>query len=188
MKLMWFHLMPDTELPDDFKDKHPSVWIDIDPALFDPRRGHQMYNDFIDELEYAAEVGFDAICVNEHHSNGYGMMPSPNLIASILARSSRDAALCIMGNSVALYNPPTRVAEEMAMIDCISGGRMIAGFPVGSPQDTCYAYGQNPSRCNSRPRSRPAADPRSNRMRRISRVSSTMAMCWLAVRTKWPRT
>jgi alkanesulfonate monooxygenase SsuD/methylene tetrahydromethanopterin reductase-like flavin-dependent oxidoreductase (luciferase family) len=50
-----------------------------------------------------------------------------------------------MGNSLALYNPPTRVAEEFAMIDCISGGRLIAGFPVGSPMDTCYAYGQNPS-------------------------------------------
>src|SRR4029453_14126921 len=37
------------------------------------------------------------------------------------------------------------VAEEFAMIDCISGGRLIAGFPVGSPMDTCYAYGQNPS-------------------------------------------
>jgi alkanesulfonate monooxygenase SsuD/methylene tetrahydromethanopterin reductase-like flavin-dependent oxidoreductase (luciferase family) len=50
-----------------------------------------------------------------------------------------------MGNSLALYNPPTRVAEEFAMIDCISGGRLIAGFPVGSPMDTCFAYGQNPS-------------------------------------------
>ena len=50
-----------------------------------------------------------------------------------------------MGNSLALYNPPTRVAEEFAMIDCISGGRLIAGFPVGTPMDTCYAYGQNPS-------------------------------------------
>jgi alkanesulfonate monooxygenase SsuD/methylene tetrahydromethanopterin reductase-like flavin-dependent oxidoreductase (luciferase family) len=50
-----------------------------------------------------------------------------------------------MGNSLALYNPPTRVAEEFAMIDCISGGRLIAGFPVGTPMDTCFAYGQNPS-------------------------------------------
>ena len=50
-----------------------------------------------------------------------------------------------MGNSLALYNPPTRVAEEFAMIDCISGGRLIAGFPVGTPMDTCYCYGQNPS-------------------------------------------
>jgi alkanesulfonate monooxygenase SsuD/methylene tetrahydromethanopterin reductase-like flavin-dependent oxidoreductase (luciferase family) len=145
MKLMWFHLMPYTELPDDFRDKNPSVWVDIHSSLFDPKRAHLMYNDFMDEMEYAAQCGFDAICVNEHHSNGYGLMPSPNLIASSLARRTTDTAICVMGNSLALYNPPTRVAEEFAMIDCISGGRLIAGFPVGSPMDTCYAYGQNPS-------------------------------------------
>ena len=83
MKLMWFHLMPYTELPDDFREKHPSVWVDIHSSLFDPKRAHHMYNDFMDELEYAADCGFDAICVNEHHSNGYGLMPSPNLIAVV---------------------------------------------------------------------------------------------------------
>jgi len=145
MKLMWFHLMPYTELPDDFRDKHPSVWVDIHSSLFDPRRAHHMYNDFMDELEFAAECGFDAVCVNEHHSNGYGLMPSPNLIASSLARRTSDASLCVLGSSLALHNPPTRVAEEFAMIDVISGGRLIAGFPVGSPMDTCFAYGQNPS-------------------------------------------
>jgi alkanesulfonate monooxygenase SsuD/methylene tetrahydromethanopterin reductase-like flavin-dependent oxidoreductase (luciferase family) len=55
-----------------------------------------------------------------------------------------------MGNSLALYNPPTRVAEEFAMIDCISGGRLIAGFPVGTPMDDCFAYGQNPSQLRER--------------------------------------
>src|SRR5207302_1964690 len=130
---------------DDFREKNPSVWVDIHSSLFDPRRAHHMYNDFMDELEYAAECGFDAVCVNEHHSNGYGLMPSPNLIASSLARRTTDTAICVLGNSLALYNPPTRVAEEFAMIDVISGGRLIAGFPVGSPMDTCYAYGQNPS-------------------------------------------
>jgi alkanesulfonate monooxygenase SsuD/methylene tetrahydromethanopterin reductase-like flavin-dependent oxidoreductase (luciferase family) len=150
MKLMWFHLMPYTELPEDFRDKNPSVWVDIHSSLFDPRRAHLMYNDFMDELEFAAECGFDAVCVNEHHSNGYGLMPSPNLIASALARRTSDVALCVMGNSLALYNPPTRVAEEFAMIDCISGGRLIAGFPVGTPMDTCFAYGQNPSMLRDR--------------------------------------
>jgi alkanesulfonate monooxygenase SsuD/methylene tetrahydromethanopterin reductase-like flavin-dependent oxidoreductase (luciferase family) len=150
MKLLWFHLMPYTELPDDFREKHPSVWVDIHSSLFDPRRAHHMYNDFMDELEFAAECGFDAICVNEHHSNGYGLMPSPNLVASSLARRTSDTALCVLGNSLALYNPPTRVAEEFAMIDVISGGRLIAGFPVGSPMDTCFAYGQNPSRLRER--------------------------------------
>src|SRR5215813_7213226 len=112
MRLMWFHLMPYTELPDDFREKHHSVWVDIHSSLF------------------------DAVCCNEHHSNGYGLMPSPNLIASALSRRTRDTAICVMGNSLVNYNPPTRVAEEFAMIDCISGGRLIAGFPVGTPMDT----------------------------------------------------
>jgi alkanesulfonate monooxygenase SsuD/methylene tetrahydromethanopterin reductase-like flavin-dependent oxidoreductase (luciferase family) len=150
MKLMWFHLMPYTELPEDFKQKHPSIWVDIHSSLFDPKRAHLMYNDFMDELEYAADCGYDAICVNEHHSNGYGLMPSPNLIASSLARRTTDATICVMGNSLALYNPPTRVAEEFAMIDVISGGRLIAGFPVGTPMDGCFAYGQNPSQLRDR--------------------------------------
>ncbi len=150
MKLLWFHLMPYTELPEDFREKHPSVWVDIDSRLFDPQRAHTMYNDFMDEMEHAAELGFDGVCVNEHHSNGYGLMPSPNLIAASLARRTRDSAIVVLGNSLALYNPPTRVAEEMAMIDCISGGRLVAGFPVGTPMDTCYAYGQNPSQLRQR--------------------------------------
>ena len=150
MKLCWFHLMPYTELPDDFREKNPGVWVNIDSDLADPAVMHTLYNDFMDELEHAAELGFDGICVNEHHSNGYGLMPSPNVIAGSLARRTRDAAIIVMGNSLALYNPPTRVAEEMAMLDCISGGRLIAGFPVGTPMDTCFAYGQNPSTLRSR--------------------------------------
>ena len=48
-------------------------------------------------------------------------------------------------NSIALYNPPIRVAEEFAMLDVISGGRLVAGFPVGTSMDTNYAYGQVPA-------------------------------------------
>ena len=150
MKLCFFHLMPYSDLPPDFKQKNSSVWVDVDSRLFDPAKGHRMYNEFLDELEFAAEAGFDGICVNEHHSNGYGLMPSPNLMASVLARRTRDAAIIVMGNSLALYNPPTRVAEEFAMLDCLSGGRLVAGFPVGTPMDTCYAYGQNPSMLRDR--------------------------------------
>jgi alkanesulfonate monooxygenase SsuD/methylene tetrahydromethanopterin reductase-like flavin-dependent oxidoreductase (luciferase family) len=150
MKLLWFHLMPYTDLPDDFRQREETVWVTISPELFDARKAHGMYNEFLDELEFADEVGFDGICVNEHHSNGYGLMPSPNLMAAALARRTRDAALVVMGNSLALYNPPTRVAEEFAMLDCMSGGRLVAGFPVGTPMDTCFAYGQNPSQLRAR--------------------------------------
>jgi alkanesulfonate monooxygenase SsuD/methylene tetrahydromethanopterin reductase-like flavin-dependent oxidoreductase (luciferase family) len=99
----------------------------------------------MDLLEYAGELGFDAIGVNEHHQNGYGIMPSPNIIAAGLARRTKDVALVVLGNSIALYNPPVRVAEEFAMLDCISGGRLVAGFPVGTSMDTNYCYGQIPA-------------------------------------------
>lgn len=150
MKAISFHLMPYPELPEDFAQAHRSVWVDIDPSLFDPVVGHRAYNDYIDELEHAARLGFDGVGINEHHANAYGLMPSPNLMAAALARSCPDSALVVLGDSVALYNPPTRIAEELAMIDCISGGRLVAGFPVGTPMDTTFAYGQNPATLRER--------------------------------------
>src|ERR687885_578341 len=75
--------------------------------------------------------GFYGVCVNEHHQNAYGNMPSPNLIASILARQTSRVRIAVVGNALPLYDPPTRVAEEFAMIDVISGGRLIAGMVVG---------------------------------------------------------
>ena len=146
MKFHWFHLMPYPDLPEDLRERYRSVWVDL-PAteIFDPKRGHEVYNEYLDELEHADRMGFDGICVNEHHQNGYGLMPSPNLMAAALARRTSQAKLVVMGNSVALYNPPTRVAEEFAMLDVMSGGRLVAGFPVGTPMDTTYCYGEPPT-------------------------------------------
>jgi alkanesulfonate monooxygenase SsuD/methylene tetrahydromethanopterin reductase-like flavin-dependent oxidoreductase (luciferase family) len=145
MRFTWFNLMPWPHLPDDFREKNRSVWVDIDSALFDPIRANAMYHEYLDQLEFADSLGFDGIGVNEHHQNGYGLMPSPNLIAASLARRTTRAAICVIGNSIALYNPPIRVAEEFAMLDCISGGRLVAGFPVGTPMDTNFCYGQIPA-------------------------------------------
>ena len=144
MRTHWFHLMPYQNLPSDFSTTYPSVWVTPPSSLYDPVAGHRMYNEYLDEMEFADLMGFDGICVNEHHQNAYGLMPSPNLMASALARRTSKAALVVMGNSIALYNPPLRVAEEMAMLDVISGGRLVAGLPVGTAQDTCYTYGQVP--------------------------------------------
>ena len=144
MRFTWFNLMPWPYLPEDFREKNHSVWVDIDSRLFDPAKGHQVYNQYLDLLEYAGTLGFDGIGVNEHHQNAYGLMPSPNIIAASLARRTDDVALVVLGASIALYNPPLRVAEEFAMLDCISGGRLVAGFPVGTSMDTNYCYGTIP--------------------------------------------
>src|SRR5687768_4303226 len=136
VKFVWFNLMPWPYLGDNFRKEHRSVWVDIPNTLFDPAKGNQVYNTYMDQLEFAESVGFDGIGCNEHHQNGYGLMPSPNLIAAGLARRTSTAALCVIGNSIALYNPPIRVAEEFAMLDVLSGGRLLAGFPTGTPMDT----------------------------------------------------
>ena len=145
MKFTWFHLMPYRFLPDDFTQKYRSVWVDIPRDLYDPKLGHKLYNEFLDELEFADQMGFDGLGVNEHHQNAYGMMPSPNLMAAALARRTSHANLVVLGNSIALYNPPIRVAEEFAMLDVISGGRLVAGFPIGTSMDTNYCYGEIPA-------------------------------------------
>lgn len=147
MRFTYFHLMPYDRLPGDFTEQHRSVWVDVDPKLMDTHRIHQLYNDYLDELEYAARCGFDAIGVNEHHNSAYGMMSSPNMMGAALARrtADTDAMLLVMGDAVPLYNPPIRIAEELAMLDVISGGRLITGFPLGSSQDANFGYGVPPA-------------------------------------------
>jgi alkanesulfonate monooxygenase SsuD/methylene tetrahydromethanopterin reductase-like flavin-dependent oxidoreductase (luciferase family) len=87
--------------------------------------------------------------VNEHHQNAYGNMPSPNLIASILARQTSRIRIAVVGNALPLYDPPTRVAEEFAMIDVISGGRLIAGMVVGGGPEY-YSFSVNPAHARER--------------------------------------
>jgi hypothetical protein len=98
MRFHWFHLMPYPFLPDDFKQKYRSVWVDVPSALYDPEKGHWLYNEYLDQLEFADGLGFDGICVNEHHQNAYGLMPSPNLMGAALTRRTSKAALVVMGN------------------------------------------------------------------------------------------
>jgi alkanesulfonate monooxygenase SsuD/methylene tetrahydromethanopterin reductase-like flavin-dependent oxidoreductase (luciferase family) len=144
VKIHSFYLMPYPYLPDDFEKQYRSVYIDIPSELFDPELGHIAYNDYLDEMEYAASLGFDGVCMNEHHYNAYGLMPSPNIMAATLARRTKDTGIVVLGDSIALHNPPTRIAEEFAMLDVISGGRVVAGFPLGTAMDTNVAYGQTP--------------------------------------------
>ncbi len=141
MKSNFFHLMPYPYLPEGVNWKEQGVWVDVPVSIYDPATGHRVYNEYLDELEWADLCGFDGICVNEHHQNYYGMMPSPNIMLAALARRTSRANLIVLGNSIALYNPPTRVAEEIAMLDVISGGRVVAGFPVGTSRDDNFAYG-----------------------------------------------
>ena len=85
MRFFSFHLMPYIGLDPSYDGP---AWVTCPNTLFDPVHGGALYNRYLDELLYAEELGFDGVCVNEHHQNAYGLMPSPNLMASIVARQS----------------------------------------------------------------------------------------------------
>jgi alkanesulfonate monooxygenase SsuD/methylene tetrahydromethanopterin reductase-like flavin-dependent oxidoreductase (luciferase family) len=147
MKIACFHLMPYRDLPADFEKKYKSAWFSLPfSAVGDANRVAQYYNWTLDELTFAAESGFDGVCTNEHHQNAYGFMVNPNMMGAVLARATRgtDVAIVQMGETAVFLNPPIRVAEEYAMLDCISEGRLVAGFPVGLGGDFSYSYGMAP--------------------------------------------
>ena len=145
MKVSMFHLMPHRNLPDDFEKKYESVWVNLPWAeVADAEEVGQFYNWTLDELIYADEMGMDGVCVNEHHQNAYGFMPSPGLMGSVLARQTKNAAIVMMGSTLPASNPPLRIAEEYGMLDCISGGRLVAGMPLGSSPDINFSYGIPP--------------------------------------------
>jgi alkanesulfonate monooxygenase SsuD/methylene tetrahydromethanopterin reductase-like flavin-dependent oxidoreductase (luciferase family) len=144
MKFFFFHLMPWPYLPANFCETHDSAWVWLPNSLYDPIKGHELYAEYITTLAYAEELGFDGICVNEHHQNAYGLMPSPNVIAGALTQRTKKAKIAVIGNALPLYNPPLRVAEEFAMLDVMSKGRLIAGMVIGGGPEY-FTYQENPT-------------------------------------------
>src|ERR1700704_5254329 len=131
MKLVSFHLMPYRALDLEEAAKHRSAWVVLPNRLYDPIKGADEYARHIDALVYAEELGFDAIGVNEHHQTAYGLMPALNLIASALIRRTKRVQIAILGRALPLVNNPIYIAEEFAMLDNLSKGRIIAGFVRG---------------------------------------------------------
>ena len=111
--------------------------------LYDPVKGAEEYARHIDALVYAEEIGFDAIGVNEHHQTAYGLMPTPNLIASALIQRTKTIKIAILGRALPLVNNPIYIAEEFAMLDNLSKGRIIAGFVRGIGSEY-HSSGTNP--------------------------------------------
>jgi alkanesulfonate monooxygenase SsuD/methylene tetrahydromethanopterin reductase-like flavin-dependent oxidoreductase (luciferase family) len=136
MRTYWFtedayHLLPD-------QDTYESIRVNLPNAHFDPVKGHELYNWYLDLWGMADEMGLD-IMNNEHHQTATCMVPAAPLMMSILARETKRARLLILGNPISNRRQPIRVAEEMAMIDVISEGRLECGFVRGVPYEAAPA-------------------------------------------------
>ncbi|HEY1818315.1 MAG TPA: LLM class flavin-dependent oxidoreductase [Trebonia sp.] len=149
MKFSFFHLMPYPYLADDFDTAYDSTSLTYPNSKFDPALGAALYSRYLDELEYADQLGFDGIAVNEHHQSAYGLMPSPNLMAAALTRRTSRARIMVLGNAIGIRGNPLRVAEEIAMLDLMSGGRVDSGFVRGIGWEY-FGHSINPTKSRSR--------------------------------------
>ena len=110
--------------------------LSISNALYDPETGADLYNRYLDEKIYAEEMGFDGLMLNEHHSTPFCMQGVTNIGAAILARQTHKAKIVILGNILPIWDDPLFLAEQLAMIDMISRGRLVSGFVRGGGRES----------------------------------------------------
>ena len=149
MKIFHFHLMPYAHMDLEAIRQAGSAWVTLSNSHYDPIKGAELYNEYLDQMEFADQLGFDGLVVNEHHQTAYGLMPTPGVMAGALARRIKNGKLAVLGRALPLLNTPLTVAEEYAMLDNITRGNFIAGFVRGIGAEY-HSFGTNPAESQER--------------------------------------
>lgn len=106
---------------------------------FDPERASGTYREYIEEIVLADRLGFDWVVLGEEHMTPYGVVPNPAVVAGAVSSMTSRIGIALIGSPLAVLNP-LRIAEEYALVDVLSGGRLVAGLVRGVPR-SYLAYG-----------------------------------------------
>ena len=136
MHIMMFTERPYYDVPEDEIIKNAG-YFGIPNEHFNPEIGGQLFNSYFDEAVYAEQVGFDGVMLNEHHGTPFCMGSVMNIEAAVLARITERVKIVLLGNPLPVADP-LRLAEELAMIDMISGGRLVPGWVRGAGSESIY--------------------------------------------------
>src|SRR2546430_9862870 len=98
------------------------VLYDLRRAPFSPVEHEALYREMLDQCAWADRLGLDAVVFGEHHGADDGYLPSAVLAASAAAGRTRDLKLRPM--VMAPFRDPLQVAEDLAVLDLLSGGRV----------------------------------------------------------------
>ncbi|MFN8635441.1 MAG: LLM class flavin-dependent oxidoreductase [Chloroflexota bacterium] len=109
---------------------------------------HQSMEHALEQFQLADEVGFDWVTVAEHHYAPFSLSPNPMVMAGALTQRVRRARIALLGATIPILNP-LRVAEEFAMLDVLTEGRVVAGMLRGTPNEY-VTYATNPSETRER--------------------------------------
>jgi alkanesulfonate monooxygenase SsuD/methylene tetrahydromethanopterin reductase-like flavin-dependent oxidoreductase (luciferase family) len=134
MKVFVFDLLAYGENLDHLKGGGVELPYPLSKQHFKADIAVRTYAEHLEAWEELDRLGYDGVGFNEHHCSPYGLMNSPNLMAAAAAQRTRRLKLLIYGNLLPLHEP-LRLAEELAMLDCLSNGRIISGFARGIPRE-----------------------------------------------------
>ena len=104
--------------------------------------------DALDQFQLADELGFDWVTVAEHHYAPFSLTPNPMILAGALTQRVKRAKIALLGANIPILNP-VRVAEELAMLDLMTRGRVVAGMLRGTPNEY-ITYATNPAESRER--------------------------------------
>jgi alkanesulfonate monooxygenase SsuD/methylene tetrahydromethanopterin reductase-like flavin-dependent oxidoreductase (luciferase family) len=102
----------------------------------------------LEQYELADRLGFDWVTLAEHHFAPMSLSPNPMVLAGAVTQRVRRARIALLGATIPILNP-VRVAEEFAMLDVLTGGRVVAGMLRGTPNEY-VTYDVNPSESRGR--------------------------------------
>ena len=149
IEFYFFHNCGYGALPPDM-DRYHATWVDYPNSVFDPEIGHKLYERHLRLFCLAEELGFDGVALNEHHNTQFSMTPAVSVLAGAVAALTKRVRILVAGVPVNLAYP-NRVAEEYAMLDVLSGGRMEFAFPLGTGMEYWANAGQiNPTTARAR--------------------------------------
>ena len=134
MRVFVFDLLAYDANLDHLKGGDPELPYPLAGRHFDADTAMRTYEEHLVAWEALDRFGYDGVGFNEHHCSPYGLMNSPNLMAASAAQRTKNLKLLIYGNLLPIHEP-LRLAEELAMIDCLSKGRLISGFARGIPRE-----------------------------------------------------
>jgi alkanesulfonate monooxygenase SsuD/methylene tetrahydromethanopterin reductase-like flavin-dependent oxidoreductase (luciferase family) len=144
MHLMYFTEQPMSAYPEDAARGDGITALMFSNSNFDPVAGSRLYNERIEEYKLAEAVGFDGIMLNEHHNAPFCMQPRIGVFGAVLAAITERVKIVQLGNPLPVIGNPLQLAEEIAMIDMISKGRLVAGIVRGAGTEQ-YANNVNPA-------------------------------------------
>jgi alkanesulfonate monooxygenase SsuD/methylene tetrahydromethanopterin reductase-like flavin-dependent oxidoreductase (luciferase family) len=134
MKAYHFSEFPYPYVSEEVEKQYRSARVILPSSYMDPVKLADLYDRYLDDYVYADDLGID-LMLNEHHQTMTCLDAVVPISASAVIQRTKKSKICILGSPLPHRDNPVRVAEEIAMLDVMSRGRIISGFVRGVPTE-----------------------------------------------------